>query len=328
MRPIAVAIFVVACSTSQPSTTELGELMDDGKSDVQAIRVPLNVSPGKTAEFLLTANGPFEVKTTYIQQETATIVSGEARASAIQPTLVVDAPTVPTDHLITVTNEGVSTIRGTLEIGKPAPTCPDAIWIGWFDTLVAKLGAAGSFIDESEKKVIDTLAMSRPCESSSDGAFVHWHGVFDAKLIAVGNFIDESEKQHLSILSGPQPKATGEGAYLPWLDRFVTYLRGAGNFIDESEKTHLDLRLGVRPDARSAGAYLAWVEAFRPILVAAGSFVDESEKNVMRTMISAKPCEAGSAEALAAWNTLGTAAGGDVGDVLTAARPSAGCATP
>lgn len=325
MRAILAAILFVTACTATDSVTDLGELATDAKADVQAIRVPLRLAAGESAEFALTVDGPFQAKAVYPEAAMLTIEAGSASTSGVQPVLVVDAGSAPTEYVLKVTNTSATAMSGTFEIGPAAPSCSDQVWTGWFDTLTAKIDQAGSFIDTTERAGIDATIAGRPCQSASDGAFARWHQVFDAKLVMFGNFIDNDEKIVHDLIKGQRPASESEGAYLAWMPTFAGSVTAAGNFIDNDERIKIDMRLAVRPQATTDTGYVAWAEKLRPMLAAAGSFIDNDEKTAMMTMTSGKPCATSAAESQAAWNGLAAAATGDATAILEAARPTAGC---
>lgn len=325
MRAILAAILFVTACTTTTEVTDLGELATDGKADVQAIRVPLKLAGGESAEFALTVDGPFQAKAVYPEGALLTITAGTASISGVQPVLVVEAGRTPTDYVLTVTNTSAAAMSGTFEIGPAAPSCSDAVWTGWFDTLVTKIDQAGGVIDTTERAGIDATIAGRPCQSTSDGAFVRWHQVFDAKLVSFGGVIDSSEKIVHDLIAAQRPGAESEGAYLAWVPKFLGAVTAAGGVIDSSEKYHIDLRLAVRPQATTDAGYVMWAETLRAQLSAAGGVIDSSETAVMMTTISGKPCATASAESQAAWNSLAAATTGNATTILEAARPTAGC---
>jgi hypothetical protein len=330
MRAILASILFVAAATACTTTdsiTDLGEYSPDTKADVQSIKVPLKLLGGESAEFALTVDGPFQAKAVYAGAATVSIVSGMSSKIGVQPVLVIDAGRTPTEYILKVTNTSSTTVSGTFEIGPAAgsSSCSDQVWIGWFNTLVTKIDAAGSFIDATERSGINTVIAGRPCESTTDGAYVRWHQVFDAKLVAGGSFIDADEKIINDLIKAQRPAAEGEGAYLAWMPKFAAYLTAAGSFIDADERIQLDMRLAVRPVATTDAGYVAWADKLRPMLSAAGSFIDSDETIGMMTLIKGKPCAMTSAESQAAWNALAAAATGEAAMILEAAKPAAGC---
>lgn len=258
MRAILAALLLTAACTTTDSLTDLGELATDGKNDVQAIKVPLKLAPGETAEFALTADGPFQAKAVYTQSASVTIKAGEAQASGVQPSLVIEAPRTPTEYVLEVTNTSSVELKGTFEIGKAAPSCGDEIWLGWFDTLATKLTAVGSVIDQDERRALDTLATSRPCQSSTDGAYARWHQVFDAKLAASGSVIDQDEKLHLDLRLSAQPRPTSAiDGYLAWTRELRPILTGAGSVIDQDERGRMETLIKGKACAPATGETLA-----------------------------------------------------------------------
>lgn len=329
MRALLAALLLTAATTACTTTdslTDLGDVSTDGKADVQTIKVPLKLAAGETAEFALTADGPFQAKTVYTQSAAVKLQAGEAQASGVQASLVIEGPRTPTEYILQVTNTGTVEIKGTFEIGTAAPSCRDEVWIGWFDTLVGKLDAAGSFIDQDERININAIVTNRPCQSASDGAYTRWLEILDKRLLAYGSFIDQDEKVQLDILKAQRPAAESEGAYLAWLPKFSAVLKAAGSFVDQDERSHLDLRLAVQPKpASSENGYIAWTRELRPMLVAAGSFIDQDERGNMQTLIKGKACAPATGETLAAWNALAAGASGDAASLLASAKPDAGC---
>lgn len=322
---IAAILFATACTTAD-SVTDLGEFSPETKADVQSIKVPLKLAAGESSEFALTVDGPFQAKAVYSGTANVTIASDTLTASGVQPVLVVDAGRTPTDYLLKVTNTSATPVSGTFEIGPAPASCSDAVWIGWFDTLVSKIDAAGSIIDSTERSNINVVVSSRPCESTSDGAFSRWHQVFDAKLTGFGSIIDTDEKAVLDLIVPQRPDAIGEGAYLTWLPKFATAVSNAGSIIDTDERRQIDLRLSVRPKSTTSAGYVSWAEKLRPMLSGAGSIIDTDEKALMMTFISGKPCAQLTTEAQAAWNALAAAGTGDgAAPILDAAKPTAGC---
>ena len=328
MRAILASILFVAAATACMTTdsiTDLGEFSPDTKADVQSIRVPLKLASGESTEFALTVDGPFQAKAIYAGVATLTISTGAASQSGVQPVLVIEAGRTPTEYILKVTNTSSTAASGTFEIGPAAPSCSDAVWVGWFNTLVTKIDAAGSFIDPTERSGIDAVVSGRPCQSSTDGAYARWFQVFDSKLAAFGSFIDENEKIVIDLVKAQLPAAVGEAAYMAWMPKFATYLAGAGSFVDDNERIQLDLRIAGRPNATTSVGYVAWADKLRPMLSGAGSFIDDNEKLNMMTFVAGKPCAAPTAETQTAWNSLATAATGDAASILEAAKPTAGC---
>lgn len=324
MRSLLAAILFVSACTTTDAITDLGDFSGDAKADVQTIKVPLRLAAGESAEFALTADGPFQAKATYAQSSIVKIAAGAAVTQGVQPTLVVEGPRTPTELVLTVTNTGAAEIKGTFEIGAAAPSCSDDVWISWFDTLVAKLAATNGFIDSNEQSQIDGLLAGRPCASSSDGAFARWHQAFDAQLAATNGFIDNNEQVYVDILKAQRPAAESEAAYLEWAPKFITYVGSTSGFIDNNEKTYVDLRLAVMPKpAPSDLAYVGWATRFKPFLAGVNGFIDNNERDILNTLIAGKACGVGGPEAQAAWNELAAVASGDAQAVLEAARPTA-----
>ncbi len=325
MRTILASLLFLAACASDATITDLGELSADGKADVQSIKVPLRLAGGESAEFMVTVDGPFQVKATYPENALVTISTGTTETSSVQPTLVVEASSTPTEYTLAITNTSAAALSGTLEIGPAAPTCGDDVWVPWFNTLITKLDAAGGVIDTTEKAGIDLIVAARPCESTSDTAYKRWHEVFDAKLVAAGGVIDTSEASAIDLVKAQRPVADTEGAYLAWLPKFTGVVVGAGGIVDSSEKVHIDHRLSVRPKATTDAGYVAWLEGVAPVVIAAGSIVDTSEAAVITIHINGKPCATASAATLEAWNKLAQGASGSAASLVQAAAPTAGC---
>lgn len=328
MRAILASILFVAAATACTTTdsiTDLGEYSPDTKADVQSIKVPLKLASGESTEFALTVDGPFQARAVYPGVATLTISSGTATQSGVQPVLVIEAGRTPTEYILKVTNTSSTAARGTFEIGPAAPSCSDAVWVGWFNTLVTKIDAAGSFIDETERSGINSVISGRPCQSSTDGAYARWFQVFDSRLAAAGTFIDDSEKIVVDLIKAQLPAAVGEAAYLAWMPKFATYLAGAGTFVDEYERIQLDLRIATKPNSTTNAGYIAWADKLRPMLTAAGTFIDDNERLNMMTLVSGKPCATASAETQTAWNNLAAASTGEAASILDGAKPTAGC---
>jgi hypothetical protein len=320
---LASLLFLTACASE--SITDLGELTGDGKADVQTIKVPLRLAGGESMEFSVTVDARFQVKATYPEDALVKIAAGSSETSGVQPTLVVDAPTTPTDFVLTVTNTSAAALSGTLEVGAAAPACGDDVWVPWFDALVKKIDDAGDVIDANDRAGIDVLASGRPCQSSTDTAFIHWDDVYEAKITAAGDVIDAADATRIDLIKVHRPSAETEAAYLAWLPKFTTALKAAGEVIDSSDKTKIDLRLSVRPKATTDKGYIAWLQGYATAVIAAGAVIDANDTTLLMTNLSGKPCATGTPEALEAWNKLAASAPGSAASLVQAASPTAGC---